>query len=298
LQALDIIAGLPVELMKAGGGSPVWWLLRRAQSDLRAAHGECLLTRASATQIALSPKNGCNIISGGVQYQLPAAGVTAANTNVWVNNTANQNLAASTVYLVSYNGSLGVLKFWALSTYGHNPDATAGNVGTEIIFNGATPLTAETLVGMIITNSSSQFPANGSSNGINLINWFNRALQVAASPPTLSVSTGASGPTELTTSARAPVLVWSGAEVTISCNGYSSGNGAGVTTTTGVGTVAGGTYLGDQIVNTSGASGYSINASHQLSSPFGEGQIIGTVFGGQNGGSGTWSFGCQTSVSG
>jgi hypothetical protein len=122
------------------------------------------LKYVSATQITFAPYNGDIVKIAGVLYAIASAGVTAANTSVYVNGTASQNLAASTLYYVYLFNNSGTLTV-NFSTTGHATDTTAGNVGTEVMSGN----NAYTLIGMVYTNSSSQF------GGATLIaSWFNR----------------------------------------------------------------------------------------------------------------------------
>ena len=132
-------------------------------------HGQCRLDYVSATQIALTPFNGDKVLVAGAAIQIPAAGVTAANTGIYVDGVAGQNLAASTVYNVYLfsNSGTPTLDF---STTARAADTTAGNVGVQIKTGAA----SRSLVGKVETNASSQFASNM------VISWFNRRrLRVA-----------------------------------------------------------------------------------------------------------------------
>ena len=168
-----------------GGGTGIIWVCTTGNTNPAVAvwtglgeavgsllQGQCYASVVSATQIKLAPYGGNGIVSGGVQYYLPSGGITAANTGVTVNGTPSQNLAASTAYLVSYNGLANILKFWRLGgTYSHAPDTTTGNIGTEVITNSGTPITDETLVMLISTTSGAQFADSGANRL--LASWFN-----------------------------------------------------------------------------------------------------------------------------
>jgi hypothetical protein len=130
--------------------------------DLAPACGR--LKYVSAAQITFAPYNGDIVKIAGALYAIPSAGVTAANTSVYVNGTASQNLAASTLYYVYLFNNSGTLTV-NFSTTGHATDTTAGNVGTEIESGN----NAYSLIGMVYTNASSQF------GGAALVaSWFNR----------------------------------------------------------------------------------------------------------------------------
>lgn len=168
--------------------------------------GQCQLQYVSATQIALAPFNGCLIKIAGAPYQIPSGGVTAANTSVYVNGTAGQNLAASTTYLVGLAVISGTLTvgFFALGTYARVSDTTAGNIGVEVISSGGTPQSAWTLIGMVQTNGSSQFQNGGPFVGV--ISWFNRTDRrpFASTTPVFSSTSYA----EISTALRVSFLCW------------------------------------------------------------------------------------------
>src|ERR1700733_3271517 len=95
-------------------------------------HGECYLQFIDTGLIALVPRNGCGIMSGGVNYQLP--GITyAASNNIQIAGVAEQAMVPNGTYWVSYNGSQGTLNLWGSGTFSHAPDSTAGNIGIEVI---------------------------------------------------------------------------------------------------------------------------------------------------------------------
>ena len=162
--------------------------------------GECRLVFTSATSITLTPFNGNNVPNTGNILQLPAGGVAAANTNVTVNGSGSQNLAASSVYLVALNASVG-LEYWSLGT-GHGPSATAGNIGIEIILGH----NDKTLVGMVATNGSSQFADVDGSRLV--LSWFNRQTRSSLTNLASTVTLNTLSITELDASIRNSFLTW------------------------------------------------------------------------------------------
>ncbi len=217
------------------------------------------LAYVSATQIKLSPHDGDLIRIAGVDYQIPSGGVTAANTSVYVNGTAGQNLAASTLYYVYLFNNSGTLTV-NFSTTGHLTDATAGNVGTEIESGN----NACTLIGMVYTNASSQF------GGAALVaSWFSRQNKAVSG----TVSNFTTTATTRTTIASNVVqfLAWSDDAifVSIDCIPYNSVSGD-----------YGQLYVLDQNANeyfqfTSLAANININPYYQLvpTSAFAEGLV-------------------------
>jgi hypothetical protein len=127
----------------------------------------------STTAVKFAPYKGGVIQIAGTIYNIPAAGIVAANTGVYVNGVAGQNLAASTTYYVYVFNNAGVLTI-DFSTTGHATDTTVGNVGTEIKSGDPT----RSLVGMIRTTTGAVF-ADGSAQRFTL-SWFNRQTKVCA----------------------------------------------------------------------------------------------------------------------
>ncbi|EIF30977.1 hypothetical protein BCh11DRAFT_06489 [Burkholderia sp. Ch1-1] len=159
-------------------------------------HGQCRLVIGGGTALSLTPFGGNNLIINGVPQQIPSAGVTASNSG----------LAASTVYFVyaAMSGGVMVLNF---STTGHS---TAPN-GVET----KTGDTTQTLVGMIRTNSSSQFISTAAAIG--LINWFNRQLIPLLSSNSVNSTTSTSfvnvGPS-------VTFITWVNSSIPFFMNGY------------------------------------------------------------------------------
>jgi len=185
------------------------------------AHGQCRLTYVSATSLKLVPCDGNNIMVAGQQLQIPAAGISVANTSVRVNGVANQNLANDAEYYVAI-GTNGVLEFWTKAT-GRSTDTTAGNVGVEIITGHAD----KTLVGMIKTSVSGQF-----LNATNLrwvISWFNRRNISAVGPSTAGATTTSNGGVfaELLGGARTYFLTWADEVVAMRVSGQAHNSVAG-----------------------------------------------------------------------
>lgn len=155
---------------------------------LTPAYGQCRLSYVSATQLKLAPYNGQNLNVGGLPQQIPAAGVTLANTG----------LSASTVYYVYAYMSAGVMTLEA-STTGHS---ASGGIETK------TGDTSRTLVGMCKTNASSQFVDDATN--IHVLSYFGRQRKVGRAKfttnRTLAASVGVF--TEVHTEIRINFLTW------------------------------------------------------------------------------------------
>jgi hypothetical protein len=142
------------------------------------------LSFVSATALQFLPYGGSDIRINGVILQIPSAGIAGlANTGVYLNGVAGQNLAASTLYYVYAFNNAGTLTA-DFSTTGHAMSTQAGNIGTEIKNGDNT----RTLLGMVYTNASAQFSASGL-----VLSWFNRRNltvtgNTASNPSTTSTS--------------------------------------------------------------------------------------------------------------
>lgn len=193
-------------------------------------HGQCQLQFVSTTQIKLATLNGQNIVINGVTFSIPAAGVLGANTGVFVNGVAAQNLAASTVYFVYLFNNAGVLTL-DYSTTAHSTDSSVGNVGIEIKTGDST----RTLVGMIATNGSSQFSdVDGQRN---VLSWFNRRRRSSKTAFTATrTSTSAGAYAEVNTEIRNTFLSWATEYVEFLLEGeHQIGSTIGNLVNTGVG---------------------------------------------------------------
>lgn len=162
------------------------------------AHGQCRLSVASTTSLKLAPYGGqCLNINGTVQ-QIPQAGITISNGS----------LAASTVYYVYAYMNAGSMTL-ELSATTH---ATGSN-GVEQKSGDAT----RTLVGMIATNSASQFVDSVAQRFC--LNWFGRrALQGKFVGSGTYTNTGSN--VEISAAARVSFLTWADEAV----YAFSAGN--------------------------------------------------------------------------
>lgn len=226
-----ILAGeLPAGAVRTGlyDGTNVQLIDAGSSQLFGAPVGQCQLRYVSATSIRLAPLGGDRVKVAGQLIKLPSAGVTAANTGVTINGTPGGNLASSTAYLVALNAS-GALEFWTLAT-GHGPDTTAGNVGVEVI----TGHTDKTLVGMVYTNSSSQFVVSASNIGV--ISWHNRRQLSVVGASTAGATTGSLLTyVELTTAARGTFITWGDETVDAQVVGQSAHGTAGSSSGSAVG---------------------------------------------------------------
>lgn len=166
------------------------------------------LSFVSATQIKFAPFNGGSIKIAGALYAIPSAGIAAANTSVYVNGVAGQNLAAATLYYVYLFNNAGTLTI-DFSTTGHATDSAAGNLGVEIKSGD----NSRTLVGMVYANASAQFEDDGVWRGV--ASWFNRRPKLLTGNQ-FSVGTSSQNAwVELSTNARCFFANWGGDSIVI-----------------------------------------------------------------------------------
>jgi len=177
-------------------------------------HGQCRFIFSSATATKLIPYNGQNLIINGVPQQIPSAGVSLANTS----------LAASTFYYVYAEMLAGVMTLLG-STTGH----VTGANGVEVMIGDAT----KTLVGSVLTNSSSQFSTSNNFYGV--ISWFNRQ-SISLQPVTaVNASFSSATPDEINTGNRITFISWLGESVLCTVCGYISNTASQAACVVGIG---------------------------------------------------------------
>lgn len=174
------------------------------------------LSFVSTTQIKFAPFNGAGVKIAGLLYTIPSAGVTAANTSVYVNGVAGQNLAASTLYYVYLFNNAGTLTV-DFSTTAHASDTATGNVGVEIKSGD----NSRTLIGMVYANASAQFA--DAQNTRFVASWFSRRSRALAGVALGAASTGSVNVfVELSSTARAQFICWGDEDIEAICVGQVS----------------------------------------------------------------------------
>jgi hypothetical protein len=191
---------------------------------------------SSATLVQFCPENGAFAQVAGAVLTIPSACATAANTSVQVFSTgttsSTTNLANSTLYYVGVlnnSGSLAIA-FFPASAYSHMPDTTAGNLGVEVLSSSGSPLTNDTLVGMVYTNSSGQFQQQVQG----ALSWFNRLIIRFPAASVGNVSTSAGSLTQLGT-ATLLAMKWSTEALPTNVLGSVLENNSSGTGTIGIG---------------------------------------------------------------
>jgi hypothetical protein len=177
------------------------------------------LTLVSATALAFKPVNGDRIRISGTDYAIPAAGIAGlANTGVYVNGVAGQNLAASSLYYVYAFNNAGTVT-GDFSTTTHATSATAGNVGTEIKNGDDT----RSFIGFIITNASAQFVDSDASRWV--ASWFNRRPRRAQNALGASRTTSSGSFVQIEVSTDSPSFLAWGDAVMGAFNGEAGNSG-------------------------------------------------------------------------
>jgi hypothetical protein len=126
------------------------------------------LAYVSATQLSFLPFKGSSLKINGLTYQIPTSGVVGlANTGIYIDGVAGQNLAINTNYYVYCFNNAGVLTA-DFSVTGHATSSTAGNVGTEIKSGDDT----RTLIGLVRTGTGAVFADSQTTRFVR--SWQNR----------------------------------------------------------------------------------------------------------------------------
>lgn len=178
---------------------------------------------SNATQISFSPANGNRIYikkSGlWTATTIPSAGIMAANTNVYVDGVAGQNLAAATTYYVCLFDNAGTLTvdFISFAT-GHAADTATG---LQIKTGDDTRL----LIGMVRTTGASQFSDGNALRGVR--SYYNRRPASIVNTFSANRSTTSLTYTELNSEIRANFLMWGDEAAYVAVNGrVDNGTGA------------------------------------------------------------------------
>jgi len=159
------------------------------------------LTYVSATALKFAPFKGNKIKINGSLYTIPNAGIAGlANTGVFVNGVAGQNLTNTTYWVFAFdNGGTVTADFRTTAT--HATSTTAGNEGVEILTGNDT----RTLIGMCYVNSSLQFSDAAATRYV--ASWFNRRHRNVVGPYVNGATTTTNAMIEAT-GGRGNFLVW------------------------------------------------------------------------------------------
>jgi hypothetical protein len=237
------------------------------------------LLYSNATTLTFKPYNGDLIKINGSVYRIPYAGIAGlANTGAFVNGTASQNLSANTLYYVYAFNNAGTLTA-DFSTTGHQISGSAGNVGVESRNGDDT----RALIGMVYTNSSSQF-----SDALTAT-WFNRRQRSFVSASSSPGSPGGyflevgGGSSLASPGLRVYFLVW------LDENSVSVGATADITVTAnsnvGVQVAVDGTQVSSGNIPLFTNGNNNMGVSYGIAAGLAEGLHYAVLFGGANAGS-------------
>jgi len=206
------------------------------------------LTYSSATALQFLPHNGDLIRINGQTKRISAGGIAGlANTSVYVNAVAGQNLGASADYLICVFDNAGTLTA-DFRTGSRATSTTTGNVGTEILSGDNT----RSVIGRCKTNASSQFVDSATARMV--ISWFNRrnidVLNVVGSTRT----TVSAAYVELNSVDRIEFVSWSEEVVSISFFASVENSGASGVVYASAG-IDGATAILDQYAQVVGSAG-------------------------------------------
>lgn len=265
-------------------GSGVWREIARrtAYSGLTTRdHGQCRLAYVNATSIKLSPYNGNKILikdsDGWKVRTIPSAGVTAANTSVYVAGVAAQNLAVSTLYYVYLFDNAGTLTIdYRVTAY-----ATDADTGVTICSGVAT----RTLVGMIKTNGSAQFEDQADIRHVS--SWFSQRLITSTDSLGSDATSTSTSWVEIDTGLRPYFLAWTGYSALLSVVGSASNSTDQSITLTALSLDSSATPLAATTMTASAANGPSAIGLSIVNSPA-EGSHYVSMLGSVNLNTGKW----------
>lgn len=217
----------------------------------------------SATSISLTPQDGNTIwVFTGSAWKLwiiPSAGVTAANTNIYIDGTGGQSLAADTTYYVYLWDNAGVLTM-DFSTTAPAVDAASG---LKIKTGVATRL----LIGMVRTNTST--PGQFQTPAL-VLSWYRRRGISASGGITTPRTSASASIVELHSEIRAKFLTWNEEAVQAHFSGYAGQATAGASHTTAICVDAALTVIDQTAVN-GPLNNYVDNVSLAAQLPMAEG---------------------------
>jgi hypothetical protein len=250
----------------------------RLTGSLSAMAGCGRLGYVSATQIKFAPLNGDSVKIAGLWRAIPASGVSAGNTGVYVGGVAGQNLAANTTYYVYLFDDSGALAI-DFSTTAHATDASAGNVGVEIKSGD----NSRSLIGMVRTTSAAQF-ADGPTQRL-VLSWFNRRTRQGINNVN-GATTASDSSVELNSAKRVEFLCWSDEDTSHFMGGYGSNSSAGCGYAFQL-DIDGSALAAEPSIMDNGVAGGRTPFSFAVTHTAGEGYHYDSFYGRRTGGGGT-----------
>lgn len=246
-----------------------------------ALKAQCRLDYVSATSIKLSRFDGQYVpVKVGANWEIrsiPSAGITAANTGIFIDGVGASNLAANTIYYVYLFDNAGVL------TLDYSVTAYAADATTGVMTKSA--VSTRTLVGMVRTNASSQFIAS------EVLSWFNKRTKVIG-PTFMNVdtSTASTAWVEFNTTIRNPFISWANemAKAVLSGTSYNTLGTSTVSTGIVFDTVSQPNVASTGISTT---ANYPVPVGLVLAQVLSEGGHFAMAIGHTNAGNGAWRGG-------
>lgn len=245
------------------------------------AQGPGQLQYVSATSIRFRSVNGSVIRIAGALYNL-TADIASANTNIYIDGASGSSLGASTLYYV-YLFLVGSALTIDFSTTAYAIDSTTGNYGTYI----KTGVASRTLIGMIRTNSSSQFVDSATQRFV--LSWFNKRPLQGTNEFSAARTTTSTTATEINSEIRVEYLTWASeaswhcvrAQVSNDTNASQVAFGVGIDSTT--------SLTNKAIFMTSPTGGQAYGGSVAFWTTLSEGYHYTTLLGLVDGNTGTFA---------
>lgn len=182
--------------------------------------GSGLLRVISTTLIRFNPYQGNRVmVKKGSTWNarvIPSAGISAANTSVFVNGVSGQNLASDTEYLVTLFDNSGVLTIDFRTTITHLPDV---DTGVEI----ATGQPTRTVIGVLRTTGT-VFGVDTTSTKITR-SWYNDSGVALQGPLIIGATTTSTTPVSIPGGVTA--VLWGNEAGIAHVSGRMSNSGAG-----------------------------------------------------------------------
>lgn len=241
------------------------------------------LVYVSTTQIRLDPQDGNTIwVYSGSQWRrriIPSAGVTAANSSIYLNGASPSNLAASTAYYVYLFDNAGVLTM-DFSITAPAVDATSG-------LKIKTGDTTRLLVGMVRTQGST--PGQFQTPAL-VLSWYKRRGIKASAALTANRATTSTSGVEINTEIQVKFLTWAEEAVLALYSGYGNNSALGATHDTYI-TIDGIVTTVVATIASAGAANHNDNDSMAAATTVTEGYHYFTILAAVSSGTGTWGSG-------
>lgn len=245
------------------------------------------LVYVSSTQIRLDPQDGNTIwVNTGSTWKrrtIPSAGITAANTSVFVDGVSGQNLAANFQYFVYLFDNAGTLTM-DFSTTAPAVDATTG-------LKIKTGVASRLLVGQVKMNGST--PGQFQTPAL-VLSWYKRRGIRASASFTTARTTTSTTIVEINSEIQVKFLSWAEEAVLANFDGFGSNSNANVAILTKITLDGVVTEIADILVTTPVTGDYRDNFSLAGAADVTEGYHYATIGGYVGANTGSWIAGTLT----